>query len=145
MSISQSSDRRDSESIEVMKDFTLSAAILAVIELRGRMCQGREGFQLHERGRCFGEPRGRTDPATRALIHRRAGSSRARFVRAFVFLLHEFARDAGIDYVPRENLVVSAPAAGVKIRIDSRLANRRIQISVLLCRGFDHARDPSIT
>src|SRR5437868_9664398 len=66
-------------------------------------------------------------------------------MRAFVFLLHELARDSRIDDVPRKNFIVSTPATGVKVGIDLSFANRRIQVAVTPRRCFYHAADSPIT
>src|SRR6266404_6199480 len=93
-------------------------------ELRGRMSS--EGLQLHQRGRSFSQPGGRTDSAARALVYRRTGCGGASLVSALVFLLHELSRQTGIDDLPGKYFVVTAPAAGMERGIDLRFAQRSI-------------------
>ena len=61
-------------------------------------------------------------------------------MRALIFTLHEFARDAGIDDLPGKNFIVAAAAAGVKMRIDSGFAKHRVQITIQARRCFNHLR-----
>src|SRR6266404_6583481 len=101
-------------------------------------------LQLHERSRSLAQPRGRTDTAALALVHRGTWSGGPSVVSAFVFLLHKLPRETRVDDLPGKNLVVTSATAGVKSRIDLCFAQRRMQIAFQTCCRFNYARDASI-
>ena len=62
-----------------------------------------------------------------------------------MFALHELAREAGINNLPRKYFVITAPATCVKCRNDLRFAERGVKIALQTPRSFNHTRDTTIT
>src|SRR2546423_7582173 len=86
-------------------------------------------LQLDESGGRGGEPRGWADAAARAGVNGGAGRGRARDLRARVLTFEEGPAHAGVNYLPRQRLVVSPRTGSVKRCVNSGLAQRPLQVA----------------
>ena len=65
-------------------------------------------------------------------------------MRSFVLALHKLSAQSGIDNFPGQDFSMGTGPAGVQVRIDSRLANRGVQVTMQARGGFDDLGNAAI-